>query len=119
MTHSLCVFSGLDGDAGQNGCAGVTPARVYDTICANLQEFGFFDVRVNVESSNERFAVEINLMAYVESFKSVLEPMFEIPAARQCLLSQGRILEDGQTLLSYGRHCLSDCSGGPTTKSAS
>ncbi|XP_071696760.1 ubiquitin-like domain-containing protein [Rutidosis leptorrhynchoides] len=102
MTLNLCTFSGLDRDAGRTGGA-VTPAELYAaTIRAELQELGFFDVTVDVESSNARFAVQTSLEASVESFKSVLEPRFEIPAGRQCLIYQGHILEDGRTLLSYG-----------------
>ncbi|XP_071725824.1 ubiquitin-like domain-containing protein [Rutidosis leptorrhynchoides] len=103
MTQGLCTFSGLDRDAGLTVGASVTPEELFATIRPELVELGFFNVRLVVESSHAKFDdVKTSLVDSVESFKSVLEPIFEIPAGRQCLIYEGRILEDDHTLLSYG-----------------
>ncbi|XP_071725769.1 uncharacterized protein [Rutidosis leptorrhynchoides] len=102
QTHQHIDAGSKVGDAGHTEASAMTPKELYATVLPKLQEKGFFDVSINVESSLATFGVKTSLEATVHSFKSVLERKFDIPIGQQCLICEGNILEDDQTLKSYG-----------------
>ncbi|XP_071696780.1 uncharacterized protein [Rutidosis leptorrhynchoides] len=79
-----------------------TPEELFAALLPELREKGVFDMTVNVQSSKQKFAVKTSWYSSVESFKLLVEEKFKIPVVRQCLIYEGRILEDNRTLASYG-----------------
>ncbi|KAK8607399.1 hypothetical protein V6N13_053136 [Hibiscus sabdariffa] len=72
-------------------------------LTASMEALARDAVTVNIScSSGSKFSVQVNLDSTVLSFKALLARNCDIPADQQRLIYKGRILNDDQTLQSYG-----------------
>ncbi|XP_071742017.1 ubiquitin domain-containing protein DSK2b-like [Rutidosis leptorrhynchoides] len=73
-----------------------------DSSNSDTRESVTINVRCCSNSMMPNFSVQVSLEASVETFKSLIEQKSDIPAGQQQLMYKRRVLEDGQTLKSYG-----------------